>query len=280
MNIVILMTILSVMLGITAIIILSETKMVAKVYALNPCDSVSMSYYTNSSGAYTSQHSECTQYYFPKDKSGRSDFSYSNPSQKPGNNAQDIIAANKPLLEKRPFVSAMPKSTDGKSFPSSSSLASHATSIDTSPTSGTGKYVKQKWAQFDHYLATLSPSLRKSLIQKFTLELQRQLSDVPIKDRSTIINRMKADMPPRLAQAVIPHLIQGYSTNSRIIADTTSNFPRSSGTGVATNNHDGGSSNGDSVDRILNTADQWIKRGKHVSSCGVGDLKCTISPSR
>jgi hypothetical protein len=34
----------------------------------------------------------------------------------------------------------------------------------------------------------------------------------------------------------------------------------------------------DDVGNMLDKADQWIKRGQHLSSCGVGDLACTISP--
>jgi hypothetical protein len=43
-------------------------------------------YDTNSTGSYTSQGSQCLDYYFPKDKSGDRDYSYFDP---PGPTAQD-----------------------------------------------------------------------------------------------------------------------------------------------------------------------------------------------
>jgi len=50
--------------------------------------------------------------------------------------------------------------------------------------------------------------------------------------------------------------------------DTTDNNPSTSGS----------TPSNDDVGNMLDKADQWINRGKHLSSCGVGDLACTISP--
>lgn len=228
--------------------------------ALNPCDSADMSYDYNSSGSYTSQWSQCNEYYFPKDKSGESDFSYSNPSEKPGNNAQDIIESNMPSI--------------GTSGSNNYSPHGPATS---STTGGTPKGIfddqlRQNFINMDRWLSTVPPQFQQSTYQKLTQEYQRQLSELPDSRQAGFVNWLEGLMTPKIANNIIPHLSLSQPTNNfKSDGSESQSFP-------TTNQGEYNTQNNDPVADILDNADQWIKHGNEMAGCGIGDLECMISP--
>lgn len=250
------LSIIAALLSVGGITLL-KIEIVTEARALNPCDSADTSYDYNSSGSYTSQWNQCNEWYFPKDKSGSSDFSYSNPSQKPGNNAQDIIESNLP---------AMPTSDPNLNL--DGELATQIPTYDM-PREEVEQYLRQNFVNLDRYLSTIPPQLQQVTYLQLIQEYQRQLSNSPAENRIEFINWLEGLMTPRIAENVIPYLIPGQSIYNSNTGNGISNiFPNEGSDSTQSTNE---------VESILDKADQWIKRGNQIASCGIGDLDCIIS---